>query len=132
MNLLFDDVVRLGQVMDVAAQAEDLVAGWKDQLSAIEAKTADQPRPRVFLLDGPADAPFTAGKFAIPDAMITAAGGGKRHRRSGYQLGPAPRGKLLRLQTRNSLFCWIIKPGMVPRIHSNFCRTIRSWREQTR
>lgn len=75
MDLLFDDVIRLGQVMGVIAKAEELVAGWKDQLTSIKAKTADQSRPHVFLLDGPADAPFTAGKFAIPDAMITAAGG---------------------------------------------------------
>ncbi|NOE24767.1 ABC transporter substrate-binding protein [Ruegeria sp. HKCCD6157] len=75
MNLLIDDVLRLGKVMQVEDKAEALVAGWKDKLSAIEAKTADLAKPRVFLLDGPADAPFTAGKFAIPDAMITAAGG---------------------------------------------------------
>ncbi len=75
MDLLFDDVIRLGQVMDVAAKAKALVAGWKEQLAALKAKTANQPKRRVFLLDGPADAPFTAGKFAIPDAMIAAAGG---------------------------------------------------------
>ncbi|MEM9267662.1 MAG: ABC transporter substrate-binding protein [Pseudomonadota bacterium] len=75
MDLLFDDVLRLGQVMDVSAKAEELVAGWRTQLAEIEAATADTDRPRVFLLDGPADAPFTAGKYAIPDAMITAAGG---------------------------------------------------------
>lgn len=75
MNLLFDDVMRLGQVMDVTEKAEHLVTGWKEQLSEIEARTTGQTRPRVFLLDGPADAPFTAGKFAIPDAMIAAAGG---------------------------------------------------------
>ncbi len=75
MDLLFDDVLRLGKVMHVEDKAEALVSGWKDQLAAIESKTADLPKPRVFLLDGPADAPFTAGKFAIPDAMIEAAGG---------------------------------------------------------
>ena len=75
MDLLFDDVLRLGQVMDVSAKAEELVAGWRTQLAEIEAATADTDRPRVFLLDGPADAPFTAGKYAIPDAMITVAGG---------------------------------------------------------
>lgn len=75
MDLLFDDVARLGEVMGVSEKAGELVSGWKEQLAAIEAKTADQPKPRVFLLDGPADAPFTAGKFAIPDAMIAAAGG---------------------------------------------------------
>ncbi|WP_122073013.1 ABC transporter substrate-binding protein [Pseudophaeobacter sp. EL27] len=75
MDLLFNDVMRLGQVMQVEDKAEALIAGWQQQLASIEAKTAEQPKPRVFLLDGPADAPFTAGKFAIPDAMITAAGG---------------------------------------------------------
>ena len=75
MNLLFDDVLRLGKVMHVEDRAEALVADWQEKLASIEAKSADQPKPRVFLLDGPADAPFTAGKFAIPDAMITAAGG---------------------------------------------------------
>ncbi|WP_254055633.1 ABC transporter substrate-binding protein [Ruegeria sp. EL01] len=75
MNLLFDDVLRLGKVMHVEDKAEALVTGWKDQLSAIQAQTANLEKPRVFLLDGPADAPFTAGKFAIPDAMIAAAGG---------------------------------------------------------
>ncbi len=75
MDLLFNDVMRLGRVMQVEDKAEALIAGWQQQLANIEAKTAKLPKPRVFLLDGPADAPFTAGKFAIPDAMITAAGG---------------------------------------------------------
>ncbi len=75
MDLLFDDILRLGKVMEVENRAEALVAGWKRQLAAIQEQTADLPKPRVFLLDGPADAPFTSGKFAIPDAMITAAGG---------------------------------------------------------
>ncbi|WP_171123807.1 MULTISPECIES: ABC transporter substrate-binding protein [unclassified Ruegeria] len=75
MDLLFDDVLRLGEVMHVEDKAEVLVSGWKEELAAIQAQTADLPKPRVFLLDGPADAPFTAGKFAIPDAMIAAAGG---------------------------------------------------------
>ena len=75
MDLLFDDVLRLGKVMQVEDRAEKLVSVWKQELAAIETKTADLPRPRVFLLDGPADAPFTSGRFAIPDAMIAAAGG---------------------------------------------------------
>jgi iron complex transport system substrate-binding protein len=75
MDLLFDDVLRLGKVMQVEDAAATLVSGWQAELGQIEAKTANQPKPRVFLLDGPADAPFTAGKYAIPDAMITAAGG---------------------------------------------------------
>ena len=75
MDLLFDDVLRLGKVMQVKDRAEALVADWRQQLAAIQAQTAGLPKLRVFLLDGPADAPFTAGKFAIPNAMIAAAGG---------------------------------------------------------
>ncbi|MEM9578085.1 MAG: ABC transporter substrate-binding protein [Pseudomonadota bacterium] len=75
MDLLFNDVLRLGKVMHVEEKAEALVAGWKEELSEITAKTEGLAKPRVFLLDGPADAPFTAGKYAIPDAMIAAAGG---------------------------------------------------------
>lgn len=75
MELLFGDILRLGKVMNVEDRAKTLVAGWRAELAAIETQTADLERLRVFLLDGPADAPFTAGKFAIPDAMIAAAGG---------------------------------------------------------
>lgn len=75
MELLFGDVERLAKVMQVEEKGAELVSGWRAQLADIEAKTADLAKPRVFLLDGPADAPFTAGKFAIPDAMISAAGG---------------------------------------------------------
>ncbi len=75
MALLFDDILRLGKVMQVEDRAATLVSGWKAELAAIERQTANLGRLDVFLLDGPADAPFTAGKFAIPDAMISAAGG---------------------------------------------------------
>ncbi|MBC6437371.1 MAG: ABC transporter substrate-binding protein [Rhodobacteraceae bacterium] len=75
MDLLFGDILRLGQIMDVERRAGELVAGWRKQLAALEALTEGVERPRVFLLDGPADAPFTAGRYAIVDAMITAAGG---------------------------------------------------------
>lgn len=75
MELLFGDMVRLGQIMDVEDRAEELVAGWREQLSELEALTEGVEKPRVFLLDGPADAPFTSGRYAIVDAMISAAGG---------------------------------------------------------
>ncbi|MEO0389863.1 MAG: ABC transporter substrate-binding protein [Pseudomonadota bacterium] len=75
MDLLFGDMMRLGKIMDVEDRAAELVDGWQAQLADLEALTDGVERPRVFLLDGPADAPFTSGKFAIVDAMITAAGG---------------------------------------------------------
>ena len=53
MDLLFDDVLRLGKVMQVEDRAESLVSGWKAELATIETQTAGLERLRVFLLDGP-------------------------------------------------------------------------------
>ena len=75
MKLLFDDMMRLGSVAGKVEQAAQLVDGWKSELADISSQVGDAKPIRVFLLDGPADKPFTAGKYAIPDAMIQAAGG---------------------------------------------------------
>lgn len=77
MELLFGDMRRLGQVFgkEAEANANALVDGWQTQLASIEAKVGDNRGTRVFLYDSGDDKPFTAGKFAIPTAMIAAAGG---------------------------------------------------------
>ncbi|MEM6678832.1 MAG: ABC transporter substrate-binding protein [Pseudomonadota bacterium] len=75
MELLFGDMLKLGQIFDKVAEAEALVDGWRTELDAIEASLGDGPAPRVFLYDSGEDQPFTAGRFAIPTAMIEAAGG---------------------------------------------------------
>ncbi len=75
MDLLFGDMVRLGTVFGKEAQAQTLVEDWKEQLADIVAKVGDNRGTRVFLYDSGDDKPFTAGKFAIPTAMIDAAGG---------------------------------------------------------
>lgn len=75
MELLFGDMRRLGQVFGKEAEADALVEGWRTQLASIEAMVGDNRGTRVFLYDSGDDKPFTAGKFAIPTAMIAAAGG---------------------------------------------------------
>lgn len=75
MDLLFGDVDRLGKVFGKEAEAGKLVEGWKAELADIQAKAGDNRGTRVFLYDSGEDKPFTAGKFAIPTAMIDAAGG---------------------------------------------------------
>jgi len=75
MDLLYGDMVRLGQVFGKEAEANKLVEGWKAELAEIQAKVGDNKGTRVFLYDSGDDKPFTAGKFAIPTAMIDAAGG---------------------------------------------------------
>lgn len=75
MDLLFTDIERLGAVFDKQAEADALVAGWKQQLASIEKSVEGREDTRVFLYDSGSDKPFTAGKFAITTAMIDAAGG---------------------------------------------------------
>ncbi|MEM1299460.1 MAG: ABC transporter substrate-binding protein [Pseudomonadota bacterium] len=75
MDLLFEDVLKLGKVFDKQTEAAALVDSWKAELAAITEAVGDGPKPRVFLYDSGEDQPFTAGRFAVPTAMIEAAGG---------------------------------------------------------
>jgi iron complex transport system substrate-binding protein len=73
MDLLYTDFVKLGTIFGKEAQAKTQVASWKTRLAQI--KPATNADTRVFLYDSGEDKPFTAGKYAIPTAMISAAGG---------------------------------------------------------
>lgn len=75
MDLLFGDMEKLGKIFGKQEQAAKLVSGWKAELADIKAKVGANSGTRVFLYDSGEDKPFTAGKFAIPTAMISAAGG---------------------------------------------------------
>lgn len=75
MDLLFDDILRLGTVFGREARAKALVEDWTRQLKALRETVGDRVGPRVFLYDSGEDQPFTAGKYAITHAMIEAAGG---------------------------------------------------------
>lgn len=75
MNLLYGDMVRLGQVFGKKEEAETLVDGWKKQVADIAKKIAGQKPVRVFLYDSGEDKPFTSGAYAMPTAIIEAAGG---------------------------------------------------------
>ncbi len=77
MDLLYDDVKKLGVIFDKQDKAEALVKSWKQRVAAIADKqnTSERDAPKVFLFDSGEDKPFTAGKYAMPNAMIEAAGG---------------------------------------------------------
>lgn len=75
MDLLYGDIDKLGKIFGKETEAEKLIAGWKAQLADITAKVGDRKGLRAFLYDSGDDKAFTAGKFAIPTAMIAAAGG---------------------------------------------------------
>ena len=76
MDDMYNDLLNLGRIFGVGDKAEKLVAGYKQDLAEFKAtlKTADEPL-RVFVYDSGEDSPFTAGKYAMPTAMIEAAGG---------------------------------------------------------
>jgi iron complex transport system substrate-binding protein len=73
---MYNDLMNLGRIFDVEADAAALVDSYKADLSNFEAglETADEPL-RVFVYDSGEEAPFTAGRYAMPTALIEAAGG---------------------------------------------------------
>ena len=75
MDLLYVDFVKLGSIFGKQEQAQAQVSRWKTRLSDLKKAGNSSKSTRVFLYDSGEDKPFTAGKFAIPTAMIEAAGG---------------------------------------------------------
>ena len=74
-DLLYDDIARLGKIFDKNDEAAELIANWKARIADIRASVGEASGKRVFLYDSGSDKPFTAGKFAMPTAMIEALGG---------------------------------------------------------
>ncbi|SEW36584.1 iron complex transport system substrate-binding protein [Aliiroseovarius sediminilitoris] len=76
MDDMYDDLLNLGKIFDVKEKAVDLVEGYRAELESYTAGLSllDEA-PRVFVYDSGEDAPFTAGRYAMPNALIEAAGG---------------------------------------------------------
>jgi len=73
---LYNDLINLGKIFGVEDTAYDLVASYKLELDRIAAKVpADEDPLKVFVYDSGEDKPFTAGRYAMPTALIEAAGG---------------------------------------------------------
>jgi iron complex transport system substrate-binding protein len=75
MDDMYADILNLGLIFGVSAKAEELVAGWKARLAEVTAGVDRSTPLRVFVYDSGEEAPFTAGAYAMPTAMIEAAGG---------------------------------------------------------
>ncbi len=76
MEDMYTDILNLGKIFGVAEKAETLVAGYKAEIAkAIAEVPANAPVPKVFVYDSGEDKPFTAGRYAMPTALIEAAGG---------------------------------------------------------
>lgn len=76
MQDMYTDLLNLGRIFDVEDKAQALVESYKAELATFEATVSKGETPlRVFVYDSGEDAPFTAGRYAMPTAMIEAAGG---------------------------------------------------------
>ncbi|PIE83663.1 MAG: ABC transporter substrate-binding protein [Candidatus Contendobacter odensis] len=72
----FTDLLNLGRIFGVSSRAEALVEGYRRELAEItDALRGIKRRPRVFVYDSGTNTPLTAGRYAMPNAMIEMAGG---------------------------------------------------------
>ncbi|NAS98697.1 iron ABC transporter substrate-binding protein [Pseudomonas syringae pv. actinidifoliorum] len=72
---VYNDLLNLGRIFNVQTRAETLVAQMRRSVRDVQANVAGKTSPRVFLYDSGEDRPMTAGRLAIPQALISAAGG---------------------------------------------------------
>ncbi len=73
---MYADILNLGAIFGVEGRAEALVAGYESELKNFKASLKSiEEGLRVFVYDSGEDAPFTAGRYAMPTALIEAAGG---------------------------------------------------------
>lgn len=75
MQDMYSDLLNLGKIFGVEQKAEALVAQYQARLAEITAGVDHSVPLRVFVYDSGEDTPFTAGKYAMPTALIEAAGG---------------------------------------------------------
>ncbi|WP_027133795.1 ABC transporter substrate-binding protein [Geminicoccus roseus] len=72
---LYTDVENIGAIFGRKEDADRLVKGWKERVGTVAEAVADAQPVEVFLYDSGEDKPFTAGRYAMPTAIIQAAGG---------------------------------------------------------
>lgn len=75
MDDMYADLMNLGKIFGVEEKAAELVEGYKTELAAFKGDLETGKPPRVFVYDSGEDKPFTAGLYAMPTALIEAAGG---------------------------------------------------------
>lgn len=75
INDMYADLQNLGRIFDVEDRANALVEGYKAELADFTSGLDTGEPLRVFVYDSGEDTPFTAGRYAMPTALIEAAGG---------------------------------------------------------
>lgn len=73
---VYRDIGNLGRIFDVEPRAQKVVADIRAKVDGVAARVAKRKAtPSVFVYDSGEDRPFSAGRLAMPDALIRAAGG---------------------------------------------------------
>ena len=75
MDDMYNDLLNLGRIFQIESRAQKLVDGYKSDLKKFTEKLETISPKKVFVYDSGEDTPFTAGRFAMPNALIEAAGG---------------------------------------------------------
>ncbi|MFM0740575.1 ABC transporter substrate-binding protein [Paraburkholderia xenovorans] len=73
---VYSDLRNLARIFDVEPRAASLIDDMRNRLTALTQRIGGKtPAVRTFVYDSGEDKPFTAGKLAMPNALIEAAGG---------------------------------------------------------
>ena len=75
MDDMYNDLLNLGRIFEIENRAKKLVDGYRLDLKKFTQKLKSISPKKVFVYDSGEDTPFTAGRFAMPTALIEAAGG---------------------------------------------------------
>ncbi|MGC5360582.1 ABC transporter substrate-binding protein [Streptomyces sp. DT24] len=76
LDALYTDLENLGTVFGVEERAQKLIKQYKATVADVRAKAPQgADRPSVFLYDSGQDQPFTSGRYAAPEQIISEAGG---------------------------------------------------------
>ena len=74
LDALYTDLTNLGKLFGVEQRAATLIADFKKRIADVKSR-APEKSPKVFLYDSGQDQPFTSGRYAAPEQIITEAGG---------------------------------------------------------
>ncbi|MEU9791474.1 ABC transporter substrate-binding protein [Streptomyces sparsogenes] len=76
LDALYADLTNLGRLFGVEKRAAALIDGFRKRIAAVRTKAPQgADRPSVFLYDSGRGQPFTAGRYAAPEQIISEAGG---------------------------------------------------------
>lgn len=110
MDLLYNDELTLGKIFGKQHEARTLVDGWKKTLNALPKPPQGVQPLKVFVYDSGEDKSFTSGRYAMPTAIIEAAGGKNVMDDLEMSWGPPP-GRAWRQRNPILLFFSIIRPA---------------------